>query len=171
MDRVKQQNKAYMLLEDALKYPGLANRSMITKKIRLWVYPSFEPFVSWTVFGSGKEFFARRVIWDQRKVVLTEEPQTFGAEVRIDESVIEEIQATLGRLELKPFIPVNTLGIDGTAQGVEYGGHVPSAKLSWWGEPEQSWEPLANWLNKYIGLVNNLFPSEPLEIPTALTKQ
>lgn len=50
----EQSELAYKLLEKPFEYPGMVERINITERIRLWVYPSFQPFVSFTIGNDRK---------------------------------------------------------------------------------------------------------------------
>jgi hypothetical protein len=45
----EQEKRGYELVENAFSYPGFKERNGERESIRVWVYPSFQPFVSFTV--------------------------------------------------------------------------------------------------------------------------
>jgi hypothetical protein len=58
--------QAHALLDHPETYSGLAPHRDARRLLRLWRYPSFEPYCSWAVIEARSGLFLRRVVWDQR---------------------------------------------------------------------------------------------------------
>lgn len=155
--------KALALLEKPETYPGLAERSRSLVLLRIWRFPSFQPFSSWGVIQVKKDLFLRRITWNQRHS-LGSEPVTYGSEVPLPQSEFNKILSDLRAIELAPFIAVATAGIDGTSYGIEVGGFGVSAKLNWWETPPVNWDPLHQWHANAIAHFEALLPASTLEI-------
>ncbi|MGX5174287.1 hypothetical protein ACUR5C_09730 [Aliikangiella sp. IMCC44653] len=165
-----QTDRAYNLLENPYSYPGMVDRKNIAENLRLWVYPSFEPFVSFTLAHQKNEYFVRRVIWDHRTKTMTDEPQTYCGEVRVEKSVLEDMSSKLSRIELKPFALSDLIGIDGIRCGIEFGDYCLTTKLSWWDAAiPENWKALQEWHSEYINKLNGLFSQSSIDIEAALT--
>lgn len=114
----EQEKKGYELVRNAFAYPGFKERKGEHEGMRVWVYPSFQPFVSYSISKFREGFFLRRVIWDYGTKTITEEPQTYCSEIEVQESVFSELKSTLSEIEVAPFKPAEMLGIDGVRFGV-----------------------------------------------------
>jgi hypothetical protein len=151
-------DEAVRMLESPLGYPGLPDRSFARVLLRVWRYPSFQPYASWALIQARTEFFLRRITWDQRHP-LADTPVTYGAEVEIDTSVHEPLLAGLRGIRLPPFIPASTVGIDGTTYGVEAGDYMRSARVAWWETPPAEWAGLGLWHAEAIARFEALLPA------------
>ena len=151
-------NEAMALLESPAKYPGLPARDRSLVQLRVWRYPSFQPSSSWAVLRVAKSLFLRRITWDQRRPVIAE-PITYGSEVPLDAAAFETLLHRLQAIELPPFLPVSTVGIDGTSYGVEVGSFGLSARLSWWESPPDAWSPLEEWHASAVAQFEGLLPA------------
>lgn len=169
MTTKEQLEKAYKLLEKTFEYPGMVVRQNVRERIRLWVYPSFLPFVSFTIGSMGNDLFLRRVVWDQRVMTITDDPQTYCSEISIDKSVLVELNDSLSKLVLSPFISSGLVGIDGVRFGIEFGDYLQPVRLSWWSTPPKDWGELHKWHSKYLCKINGLLPSSSIDIESALT--
>jgi hypothetical protein len=165
----EQSELAYKLLEKPFEYPGMVERSNITERIRLWVYPSFQPFVSFTIGSERNDYYLRRVVWNHQMMTMTDEPQTYCCEVPIKESVYTELNEGLSKLVLSPFISSSLVGIDGVRYGIEFGDYLQPVRLSWWSTPPKDWGELHKWHANYINKINGLLPQSSIEIEPALT--
>ncbi len=102
--------------------------------------------------------FLRRVTWDQR-INPGVGPVTFGSEVPIELFQLEPLVAQLKSIQLPPFIPVATVGIDGTSYGLELGSFRLSARLSWWETPPPEWAALQSWHAEAVTSFEALLPA------------
>lgn len=160
MNRTAQEGNATGLLENPLRYPGLPRKKSPKVLLRVWRYPAFEPHCSWTVIEDKKQYFLRRVVWDQRTGGISPDAKKmYGAEAQLDESVLDALQEGLWAITLPAFILVNTVGIDGVSNGIEVGNYMASARFSWWCDPPTEWAPLQAWHNEAIQVFERLLPS------------
>jgi len=150
--------QAMALLESPAKYPGLPARDRSLVQLRIWRYPSFQPSSSWAVLRAAKALFLRRITWDHRRPVIAE-PNTYGSEVPLDAAVFEGLLHRLQAIDLPPFLPVSTVGIDGTSYGVEVGSFGLSARLSWWESAPKAWSLLEEWHASAITQFEGLLPA------------
>jgi len=167
----EQEAKGYELLKNAFSYPGFSSRSGEHEGIRIWVYPSFQPFVSFSISKFRDGYFLRRVIWDYGTKTLTQEPQTYCAEIEVDKSVFTELVESLAVIKLAPYKPAEMLGIDGIRYGVTKLKFMSETTLDWWGCFPEDWHELREWHYKYLNKLAGLFDGAPIEIEKALTKQ
>ncbi len=145
-------------LEHPERYPGLAERKLPRVLLRIWCYPSFDPYRSWAAIQAREGLFLRRIVWDQGRTGRLK-PTTYGSEVPLEHSVFDELVADLQAIELPPFLAVSTIGLDGTSYGVETGSYMLSARLAWWQTPPEAWEPLRNWHARASALFDSLLPT------------
>ena len=152
--------RAHALLDRPETYPGLAARGRGRRLLRLWRYPSFEPYCSWAVIEARSGLFLRRVVWDQRRDDPTPEPVTYGSEALLRQEELAEVLAELAAIRLTPFPTIRILGLDGTGYGVEQGDSFGSARLEWWDlrHPED-WAPLHRWHERTAARFDALLPA------------
>ncbi len=167
----KLEQRGYELSEQPFGYPGMVERGFPQKSLRIWVYPSFEPFVSFTVAKFRDGLFARRIVWDHRHQVLAHEPMTYCSEIAVSESVLDELIQCLAKIELNPYIPLGGFGIDGVHYGVTFQQFMSESTLNWWGRHPESWHELRSWHGEYINKINELFPECAISIEKALTSR
>lgn len=151
--------RALAVLESPLSYPGLPEHWFPRVLLRVWRYPSFQPYASWALIATRKEeTFVRRITWHPYHP-LNETPVTFGAEAAIEASAREPLLRALRAIRLPPFIPADRAGIDGTTCGVEFGNDMRSARLGWWETPPAEWADLARWHADAIAAFEALLPA------------
>ena len=103
------------------------------------------------------------MVFDQRSDKFTPEPVVFGAEVKIPKRDVARLLAELEAIEIPPFVPVSTFGIDGVSFGIEYGQRIASASISWWGDPPEPWKVLAFWHARTLEAFQDLLPASTVE--------
>jgi len=154
--------KGLQVLESPESYPSLAERAYASTLVRLWRYPSFEPYSSWALIEAKSQVFLRRVTWDKSQW-LDITPVTFGSEVLIEAPAYEGLLSRLREIQLPPFINFNHLGLDGITYGIEISVFGLSASLSWWNTPTPEWAALGTWhaeaIEKFDGLLPTSTPS------------
>lgn len=160
MNRNLSKRTGLHLLEHPAEYPGLTDLRPSRVLLRVWRYPSFDPWCSWAVLHSRELLLLRRILWDQRRPVISD-PITYGSEVSIERSDFASLSSELQGLVLAPFAPVSTLGIDGTTYGVEAGDFSVSARLSWWESAAPAdWAPVQQWHARAVELFESLLPTQ-----------
>lgn len=150
--------KAMQMLESPESYPGLAERRFARTLVRIWRYPSFGPYSSWTLIQVKSQMFLRRVIWD-RSDMLAITPVTFGSEAQIEAPAYEGLLLRLREMQLSPFITVARLGLDGTTYGIETSVFGLAARLSWWETPPPEWAALGTWHAEAVETFAGLLPA------------
>ncbi|WP_152613568.1 hypothetical protein [Inquilinus limosus] len=101
---------ARALLDRAEAYPGLVEHRNARQLLRLWRYPSFEPWCSWTVIEARSGLFLRRVIWDQHDRSGMPQPVTYGCEAPLPPEVIGPVLGDLAAIRLVPFPTASASG-------------------------------------------------------------
>ncbi|MCL2310261.1 MAG: hypothetical protein FWC42_08335 [Proteobacteria bacterium] len=127
-------------------------------RLRLWRYPSFQPSASWAVLQADNALFLRRITWDHRHPVIVE-PITYGCEVPLASDVFETVLRSLQAIKLPPFVPVSTIGIDGTSYGLEINSFALSARYNWWESPPEAWTQLEEWHGSTTAQFEDLLPA------------
>ena len=148
--------KALRILESSASYPGLPQYRHSCVSLRIWEYPSFQPYSSWAIIEASKQMFLRRVTWHH---IPSIEPITFGSEVPIEPTQLEPLLAQLKSIQIPPFIRVPTVGIDGTTYGIEIRSFRVSARLSWWETPPAEWAALQSWHAQAVATFEALLPA------------
>jgi hypothetical protein len=132
--------------------------------LRIWRYPSFTPYTSWTVYRSidrdKLDLFIRELIWDRPKDagrfsnplegIATEAmfrpiPTITQRSVQTESIQAFECIESLQRILLPPFHLDGCLGVDGEGFGVETFNFANSSKLRWWSNPPQEWYEISKW--------------------------
>lgn len=152
-------DRAHALLDCPETYPGLVERRGARRLLRLWRYPSFEPYCAWAVIEVRSGLFLRRVVWDQRRKDPAPEPVTYGSEVVLRQERLAEALAELAAIRLAPFPTIRTIGLDGTGYGVEQGDIFRSARLGWWDSHPEDWAPLHQWHERTAARFDALLPA------------
>lgn len=150
--------QAKFVLEQAEHFELLPKHSNMRVLARVWIYPTFAPWMSWTVLSARSGFYVRRIIWDQSRQ-NTATFSFFGSEGHLQKEVWTSLASELDQLVIQPFVAVNGLHIDGTIFGVERISDCITAKLSWWGDPPSSWEAVAHWHTTTIKAFQLLLPA------------
>lgn len=149
--------KAMQMLESPESYPGLTERPHARTLLRIWRYPSFEPYSSWALIEARSQVFLRRVTWDKSEL-LAITPDTFGCEAPVEAQAYEGLLARLREIQLPSFISEVRLGIDGVTYGVEVAAFGLSARFSWWNTPPPQWAALESWHSEAIETFDGLLP-------------
>ena len=157
---MSQTKKAIQLLENPENYPMLLTRCRFDRKILLFCYPSFEPSTSWSLFKTDKNYFLRRVEWDGKKSLSSQnsEPFTVGCEVIFSTETAEEILLSLSLIEFCPFKQPELIGVDGTVCGITVGNDWLSCSLRWWYLPSDDWKSLVDWFGQTVSLFEQALP-------------
>jgi hypothetical protein len=163
MSSHEQYLKAIQMLESPQSYPGLAERPHARTLLRIWRYPSFYPYSSWALIETKSQVFLRRVTWDKSQTPAIT-PDTFGSEVAIEASAYEGLFSRLRDIQLRPFITVARLGLDGVTHGVEISVFGLFARLSWWNTPPPEWAALGTWHAEAIEKFDGLLPTSTPDI-------
>jgi hypothetical protein len=153
--------RALEILRRPEVYPGLPALRRSDVILRLIKFEGLGKYYSWAVAERADTCVVRRVIWDRptdhRPSAI--DPTTFASDANAPADFLEQHVAALRSMVLSPFIPCDTVGLDGVHFGVEYGNHMLSAGLYWWSLPPEDWRPLAEWFSRCAEAFEALLPS------------
>jgi len=150
--------KGQKILMSAETYNGLVARSTTDVVMRIWSFPSIEPYKSWTVFKDKKNYFLRSIVWDQLAKIFTTDLITYGTEKQVGEDIIDPLLNELESIKIPPFENVNTIGLDGVTSGVERVNRMVSASVNWWCDTPNTWKPLQLWHENAIIQLDKFLP-------------
>lgn len=165
MYSAKNFEKARHALDNALSHESLPKRSAISF-LRFWMHPSFNPWVSWTVFQDRNEdeWFVRRITWDPTDPDIAAGITTYAAEGRIPEEHARQLHIRLAEIQINVFPLENRIGLDGVRFGIEKVQFANTSSLSWWCSPPKGMEPLAKWLEFASKSVESSLPAATLPL-------
>ncbi|OAI55957.1 hypothetical protein AYO49_05010 [Verrucomicrobiaceae bacterium SCGC AG-212-N21] len=130
--------------------------------LQLWLQPSFEPLMSWTIYSSDNgSFHLRRIRWDFITDVRSSlgEPSIFGSDASCPSTVIEPRMKALSALSLPMFNLRDTIGTDGTTYGLRRTTTGYFAEFSWWWVPPPGCEAIAEWYHDCVAALEDLLPA------------
>jgi len=134
--------------------------------LRLWRYPSFENWKSWTLVGdfrspSGLADESARldeVVWDSTldcsrftdpmaglRWGTHRAPTLRRRSVVVPTDFIEGMLVELSRLQVVVAPDNRIVGLDGTSYGLQTYRSIGGIGLQWWGEHPREWELLRHW--------------------------
>jgi hypothetical protein len=163
--------RAIELLQFAETYPGLAPWREHDTRVRFVRLPSFKPYSVWALQRGDKLAQVRRVEWDHvtdaqmRDSFPDAAPTTFGADAQLPAAATDELLEELAGIQLPPFLPVSTLGLDGISYAIVFGDSWRSATLSWWCEPPEEWQSLGRCYERAISLFERFLPASTARNP------
>jgi hypothetical protein len=162
------QDAAERILAKPHVYPGLL--PVPEAEMRLWIYPSFAPYASWSVHRAMSRIIVRRVVAQPRISPLEAGTgmQSYASEADVAES---EVSATLASFECLDLValarhPPQGLGIDGTVFGIQRGCGPSAQVLEWWSVFPPALSSIAEWHRITRRLLNGFLPacSVPLKL-------
>lgn len=178
--QIKQEETAIKILESLENYSALKPLFEAQIIFRIWRYHSLSICSSWLLYKLRDEFFVRRLEWDRTKDNLyfgESEPTIYGSESEILSEQVKDIVKQLQSIKIQPFLVSDLIGIDGITYGIEAKlEHLKSGYssekdfsliFSWWSEPKESWQPLADWLDKTSDYFDSLLPKSTAKITEA----
>ncbi len=145
-------------LERPDQYPGLPRRSAHERQVRVWIYPTFTPRRSWTLYDAGGLTWVRRISWAPTPTG----GHHFGADARIDAAEADALLAQLRALPLSSPPVSQRIGLDGTSRGLELGDRHASIALRWWQAPPPTWREIASWHARAVAAFEAALP-EPTD--------
>ena len=167
--------RAVEWLQHPETYPGLAPWCENDTRVRFVRLPSFEPYSVWVLQRRDNIAQVRRVEWDHladaplRDAFPDAAPTTFAADAQLPVALADELLSELAAIHLPPFLPVSTLGLDGTSYAIEFGSSWRSAALSWWCEPPEEWQTLASFHERALALFERFLPVSTARSPQLQT--
>jgi hypothetical protein len=144
-----------LALEQVEQHEPNENVRGLRPLLRLWHYPSFLAYTSWTVFDppdTSHNRLVRQVRWDRPHDMLrfSDPPegvkQGFNAppslsigDVHVADDTLQKYVAELSSL-LIPVLGIrDMITLDGTVSGLQAYGNIASSRLQWWGEGPNAW--------------------------------
>jgi hypothetical protein len=153
-NRPEERNELVERARHALEHPGevepRGDLHRYSQFLRLWRYPAFGPWNSWTLFEPGRyaddpeAFRLRQITWDQRSDLgRFGDPMEWLRQGYRAPPTLDVVDATVSRVTLKPYldglahvrIPLlqgeRYVMLDGEERGVEAYGFAVSARVVW----------------------------------------
>lgn len=167
--------------EKMLNNPKLLRTEAILKFyqpiLRLWIYPSFEPYEVWTFcepnFATIRPTNLKVInaVWDQNedyrrlsdplkglKEGFHVEPQIDVRSIEITKKTFDEIFFELQKIQFPAFANYRkSVGIDGIRYGVETFDFTHRTKISWWSVYPEEWQSLIDWFEKTTKFLESEF--------------
>lgn len=139
------------------QYPGLEALPDHRVIMQLYVLPSFQPTITWTLFDRDNgRYTVRRVRWDfsadyrvKSWGLAQNDPTTYGTDALCSAEVVEQALARLAQLSIPAWDPASSIGIDGVVYGFQRAGINQSFELSWWCHPPRGCEAIASWHHSF----------------------
>lgn len=173
LERLKQiytrtdEQEAIKLLCDPSDYPALPAQDRLSVAIQLYVLPSFQPIITWTLFKRpDSTFILRRVRWDfiadyqmTRRGLAVSVPTTYGADVLCPTSLVSSALDELSSLSVPAYDASSSFGIDGVSFGFRRSSFSQSLDFGWWCHPPKGCEALAQWYHRFTAELEGVLPA------------
>jgi hypothetical protein len=157
-----QEIRALSLLRDPSLYPAMPSMADTACVLQTFTVPSFTPILSWTVYCIRSErFVVRRVRWDfalDRRAQIGD-PSTYAADAQLDPAFVQSQLQALAAISMSPFDMPQSIGLDGVSFGVRREFGCRSCEYSWWCQPPESCQPIADWYHQFTESVEALLPA------------
>ncbi|HEY8563547.1 MAG TPA: hypothetical protein VIL74_24425 [Pyrinomonadaceae bacterium] len=145
--------------------------------LRLWTYPSFEPYKVW-IFSEARFQTIRvrnlkiiRAVWDQNedyrrlcfpleglKKGFHTDPSIVVQSIERTPEVFDRIFAELKRIQFPAFANYEkSIGIDGVRYGIETFDFTHQTNISWWSVYPEEWQDLVDWFEKTVDFLETEF--------------
>ena len=166
------QQRALDLLHDPASYPSLPSMEPRDMVLQLCLAPSFEPFVSWTIFQSSKDScVVRRVRWDfatDFRCGLGD--TTYGADAVCPPALISQAFADLSCLTVPVFSFRDSFGLDGVTYGFRRQSRSQFFELSWWHQLPEGCEAVSEWYHHLTAQCEALLPAHTDSLRISATR-
>ena len=153
------EEKAIELLTHPEKYPGLRQLNLSSIKLRIWQYPAFDVYSSWTLYEENGYFGIRRIQWDRLTKALQTYPIIYGSDRLLPAETVTSLLDKLTAIKLPPFLKVPAFGLDGTFYGIKFGSLYSSAQFCWWSYLPEDWFSLAEWFREAVNSFEFYLPA------------
>ena len=154
--------RALSLLRDPSLYPAMASMADTACVLQVYTVPSFHPITSWTVYCIRSErYVVRRVRWDfalDRRDSIGD-PSTYASDAQLDPAFIESQLEVLASVSMSPFDIPRSIGLDGVSFGIRREFGSQHCEYSWWCEPPESCQAIADWYHHFTESVEALLPA------------
>ena len=135
--------EAAWVLEHAETYELLPKHPKLRAVARLWEYPTFTPWISWTVLTTHSGLFVRRLVWHKTQPSYGS-LSLYGSEAMLPQGLWKQHLHDLSKLKIALAVG-DVLGLDGTVYGLELIGTLNTIRTAWWLEPPPGSEELGKW--------------------------
>lgn len=148
-------------------YPGLEPLQEHHAIMQLYVLPSFQPTIIWTLFKRDDgSYTVRRVRWDfsadyrvKSWGLALNDPTTYGTDALCSAEVVEQALARLAQLSVPAWDAASNIGTDGVTFGFRRRSFSQSLEFSWWCHPPRGCETIASWYHGFIEELESLLPA------------
>ncbi|MCW1966529.1 MAG: hypothetical protein KIH69_000230 [Anaerolineae bacterium] len=150
------QDLAVQALHCAEKFQLLQPISRVRVLLRMWRYPAFAQWTSWTVISAHQGLLLRRLILTPHPIEDTP-PILTGSEAILPLSTWKTIEKGLTALQILLRLD-DVMGRDGITYGLEYAKFSGSTRLTWWQSPPDEWVGVADWWQKTLAAFETHLP-------------
>lgn len=146
-------------------------RTELVRTIRVWHYPSFEPYISWHLFmpiprGSTLPATVIKAIWDQRgdrerfynplvgvkhEYKLTSRPTIEMQTGSLDSAQVRMLVQEASLLTVSLAVEEGGVTIDGSVFGVELNANGTKCEFEW-NNPERPWADLTKFVERVFAI-------------------
>lgn len=133
-------------------------------ELRLWHYPSFDPWTVWLLCRNaqnGLSHQVREIVWDKEsdsnrfidplqklKHGIPQEPDFRIRVAALAPDEIEPRLAELRKMSFPAFMEPDSIGCDGETYGIASDPGFLNAGISWWCEGPDEWGEVTRWFNR-----------------------
>jgi hypothetical protein len=150
---------AKLALRRAENFQLLQPLGRSTVLLRIWQYPTFTHWTSWTVITANQGLLLRRLIWTGHAPAGVVEPVLIGSEAILPRETWKLVETGLMSLQIKSLKLDGLSGLDGTVYGVEYSKLSVGVQLTWWQAPPAEWIGMSDWWQKAISAFEGHLPT------------
>ena len=145
--------------------------------LRLWVYPSFEPYKVWIFYEANyrtiklTDIFIRQVVWDREsdyerllnpleglKRGFNTQPKIESKSLKVKAKVFEELFTSLQKIDFPAFANYNnSFGIDGVRCGIEAIESTHKTSIAWWSSYPDEWKDIIEWFENTKNFLKRTF--------------
>jgi hypothetical protein len=154
-ERAALETRGQRALEDATEHEPREVVRHLRPLLRLWSYPAFLAYTSWTVFDPPDDTHTRllrQVQWDRPYDLLPfadplegvkrgwQAPPTLSIrDAQVADALLRRHLEELRRLPIPVAGVEAPVGVDGELFGLQYDGVFLATRLQWWEEGPQAW--------------------------------
>lgn len=161
------QAKALQMLENPRILPKDLQIKNFNQTLHLWISPTFTPEKHWIFYTPQPQInpppkpIVQQIIWQRTAdfqrlndplIGLQEgfhiEPTFEIKTIEIEKEYYSKIRTELSKIQIPPFIEVESDGRDGEIFGVETLDLFYSGRITWWSSPPFEWNELDDWYEK-----------------------
>ncbi len=171
------QAKALQMLENPHLLPKDTILKFYQPILRLWIYPSFEPYKIWIFYEPDfrtiqpENLIVSQVVWDRNddgqrlnnplkglKEGFHTEPTFEIKSIEITKETFNRIFNELQQIQFPAFANYRkSVGIDGVSYGIETFDFTHRTSISWWSAYPKEWQNLIDWFEKTTEFLESQF--------------